>query len=206
MSQPVEVVVSELHSASARLQDAAQRLRDGLAGVNDETTDLLGSGWKGGAASAYAPPWQQWNEGAKKVVEGLQRMSELLDIAGNEYAKTDQSAAASLGSAMRSPDGTTGGATVSPSAGGVGSPTSAGATGTGGSGSGPGASVGQALSSAAQLPQTAVQPLSQAGQAVAGLVQSAAQLASELAEKATAEEDGTEEDSGAAPAVERKQE
>ncbi|OPX10080.1 WXG100 family type VII secretion target [Mycobacterium sp. AT1] len=57
MGQSVEVVVSELASASARRKAAAQSLRDGLSSVNDETTQLLGAGWKGAAASAYAPPW-----------------------------------------------------------------------------------------------------------------------------------------------------
>jgi hypothetical protein len=52
VGQSVEVVVSELHSASARLEAAAQSLKDGLASVDDETMQLLGSGWKGGAASA----------------------------------------------------------------------------------------------------------------------------------------------------------
>ncbi|MFC7672714.1 WXG100 family type VII secretion target [Mycolicibacterium sp. GCM10028919] len=105
MGQSVEVVVSELDSAAARLDDAAQRLRDGLSGVDDETMQLLGSGWKGGAASAYAPAWEKWHDGAQQVVEGLQRMSELLTIAGKEYAKTDESASGALGTTVQGADG-----------------------------------------------------------------------------------------------------
>jgi WXG100 family type VII secretion target len=201
VNQPVEVVVADLHSASASLADAAQRLQDGLVSVNDETTDLLGHGWKGGAASAYAPVWDKWNEGAKKVVEGLQRMSELLDIAGREYAKTDQSAAETVGSAMQGQGGATtsgsggsgGAASAAPSASQIGS-----ASGVGESGSGTGDAAGQALSSMGQLPQMAMQPLTQAGQAIGGLVQTAVQLATELAEKASDEDEPAgEKDDGA---------
>lgn len=98
MSQSVDVVVSDLHAASARLADAAQRLRDGLSGVDAETHGLLGSGWKGGAASAFGAAWNQWHGGAEQVVQALQRMSELLELAGKEYAKTDEQAAGALGS------------------------------------------------------------------------------------------------------------
>lgn len=191
MSQSVEVVVAELHSASASLANAAQRLQDGLSSVNDETTELLESGWRGGAASAYAPVWQQWNDGARKVVEGLQRMSELLDIAGKEYAKTDQSAAGSVGSTMRGSGGSSSGpagdsVSPTPSA----SPfATAGGASSGGAGSGTGENLGQALSSAAQLPLTAMQPLSQTGQAVAGLVQTAAQVATGIVARALDLED-----------------
>lgn len=187
MGQRVEVVVAELHSASAELAGAAQRLQDGLSGVNDEITELLGSGWKGDAASAYAPVWQQWNDGARKVVEGLTRMSELLDIAGREYAKTDESAAQGVGSSMHG-EGGSGAAAPGGAVGGV-APASA-ATQAAPAGSD---GAGQALGALPQLGQTATQPLSQVGQAIGGLIQSAVELATELAEKADDDEDETDE-------------
>lgn len=97
MSRSVEVVVAELTLAAARLQDAGQRLQDGLSGVDLETRELLGSGWQGDAASAFGTVWEQWHGGAGRVVRGLQTMSELLTAAGNEYAKTDEQAAGAIG-------------------------------------------------------------------------------------------------------------
>jgi hypothetical protein len=47
VGQSVDVVISDLHSASARLADAAQRLQDELSSVDDETKGLLGSGLEG---------------------------------------------------------------------------------------------------------------------------------------------------------------
>ena len=185
MGQPVDVVVADLRAASARLVDTAQQLQDGLASVNDETTQLLGSGWKGGAASAYAPVWEQWNGGATKVVEGLQRMSELLNIAASEYAKTDQSAAEGLGATMQGSGGSPGGGAGD---GADGASTSSAGTGTTGasspsSGSASGGDgLGQAMSSVGQLGGAAVQPLTQASQAIAGLAQQVAQVATQLAQ------------------------
>jgi WXG100 family type VII secretion target len=183
VGQSVEVVVSELHSASARLESAAQRLKDGLASVNDETTQLLGSGWKGGAASAYGPAWEGWHKGADQVVQALQRMSELLTIAGKEYAKTDEAGADALGSTVQSSGGSAGsggsGAT------GPQSPPDLGLGSGGGSAGGQAAGAGQqAMSSVSQLGQAAAGMAQQSAQAVAGMAQQAAQLAMGLAQQA----------------------
>ncbi|MHA0289566.1 WXG100 family type VII secretion target [Mycobacterium sp. C3-094] len=101
MERSVEVVVSELQAASERLRDAGQRLQDGLSGVDLETRQLLGSGWKGGAASAYGPAWDQWHTGAGQVVRGLQTMADLLSLAGKEYAKTDEQSGEALNATMQ---------------------------------------------------------------------------------------------------------
>jgi WXG100 family type VII secretion target len=187
VGQSVEVVVSELHSASAGLEGAAQRLKDGLASLDDETSQLLGSGWKGGAASAYRPAWEGWHKGADQVVQALQRMSELLTIAGKEYAKTDEAGADALGSTVQS----SGGATGSGGSGATGpqSPPDLGlGTGSGtGGGSAGGQSAGagqQAMSSVSQLGQAAAGMAQQSAQAVAGMAQQAAQLAMGLAQQA----------------------
>ena len=112
--------MSELHAAAERLRDAGQRLQDGLSSVDLETQQLLGSGWKGGAASAYAPAWDQWSTGAGQVVRGLQTMADLLNIAGKEYAKTDQQSGDALNATMQTGGG------GAPAGGGGGSPAAAG--------------------------------------------------------------------------------
>lgn len=184
MGQSVEVVVSELHMAAARLEDAAQRLTNGLSSVEDETTQLLGSGWKSDAASAYAPAWDKWHDGAGQVVQGLQRMAELLTIAGKEYAKTDQSGADALGATVQGSSGSTGGGGVTA----AGEQGVAGLDRSGAIGAGQAARStegGQQLSSSvSQSSQAAVQALGQAAQGAAGLAQQAAQLATQLAQQA----------------------
>lgn len=215
MGQPVEVVVSELASASARLDAAAQSLRDGLSSVDAETTQLMGAGWKGDAASAYVPAWAKWHEGAEQVVLGLQRMSELLSIAGKEYAKTDESASGAIDSTMQGSGGSAGGgggtSGGSASGGGASEGAARASAGriTGGAGSTAGAGAGQAtgsaegiqqaMAAAMQLGQIAGQPLSQLGQGATGLAQTIAGLAQQAAQISTEAAGGEEEQQSATP-------
>ncbi|WP_193043931.1 WXG100 family type VII secretion target [Mycolicibacterium baixiangningiae] len=213
MGQSVEVVVSELDSAASRLADAGQRLQDGLSGVDLEVDQLLGSGWKGGAASAFGTEWEKWHSGAGQVVRGLQTMSQWLTVAAKEYAKTDEQAAGALGSSMQDPGGSGapaaggaagGGAAAWQSADGAASsqrgtadlaqqmnlapPASAPAA------SAPAAQLGQFVPTAAQAVQGAA---GQSAQAAGGLAQQAAALAQqivELAQQAGDEKDESEEE------------
>ncbi|MDY6998146.1 MAG: WXG100 family type VII secretion target [Actinomycetota bacterium] len=104
MGDSVDVVVSELSAAANRLREAGQRLQDGLASMDLETRQLLEAGWKGDAASAYSPAWDQWHSGAGQVIRGLETMADLLSLAANEYAKTDEQSGAALDSTMQTGD------------------------------------------------------------------------------------------------------
>lgn len=104
MTGSVDVVVAELHAAAARLRGAGQRLQDGLSSMDLETRQLLESNWQGDAAQAYKPAWDQWHTGAGQVIRGLQTMADLLTLAGNEYAKTDEQSGAALDATMRTGD------------------------------------------------------------------------------------------------------
>lgn len=185
--------------AASRLQDAGQRLQDGLSSVDLETSGLLGSGWKGDAASAFGKAWEQWHSGAGQVVRGLQTMSELLNVAGKEYAKIDEQAADALGSTMEGggssvgSDGGAGGrggggsATDSVSSqGGAGSTDSRGGTG---SADGLAQQVPQMMQSMTQMGQTATQAV---GQITQSLAQSA-QMATELVQQAGSDDEGAHE-------------
>jgi WXG100 family type VII secretion target len=200
MGHSVEVVVSELHSAAARLADAGQRLQDGLSAVDLETGQLLGSGWKGEAASAFGKEWERWHDGAGQVVRGLQTMSELLTVAGKEYAKTDEQAAAAVSSSLQGADGS-GGAPTASNAGDQGAGPSS--MGQGGA-SGQGAAVGtddlaQQMGQSMMAPQTgqAVGGLAQqAGQAVAAVVQAATGLAQQAEQRPEDQSDDERERDG----------
>lgn len=183
MGQSVEVVVSELNSASVRLADAGQRLQDGLSRVDLEVGQLLGSGWKRGAASAFGGEWDKWHSGAGQVVRGLQTMSDLLRIAGREYAKTDEHAAGALGSSMQAPGGSGAGA----SGGGVGG----GAATT--SANGPGvAELAQQMNLTNAAPASGGPAAAgQSTQLAGGPAQQTAALAQRIVELAQQGDDGT---------------
>ncbi|MEH3130779.1 MAG: WXG100 family type VII secretion target [Mycolicibacterium neoaurum] len=198
MSGSVEVVTSELHVAADRLRASAQRLQDGLSSVDLETSNLLSSGWKGEAATAFGKYWDQWHNGAGQVVRALQTMSDALDEAGRVYAAQDEEAGRALGTSMQG-----GGGGGTGSGGGGGSPAGgaapAAASSAGGSAAPAGGASGQTGGAGANAPSLAdsmnlgqvMQPLSQlgaipaqmAGQLTAGLVQ-AGQIAAGAAQQA----------------------
>ncbi|MDX1874327.1 WXG100 family type VII secretion target [Mycolicibacterium sp. 120266] len=197
MERPVEVVVSDLHLASSRLRDAGQRLQDGLSSVDLETRELLGSGWKGGAASAFSGAWDQWHNGAGQVIRGVQTMSELLRVAADQYARADEQGADAIASA--SPEQSTGSA---PAAAGGEAPVTGDtmSTGAGPSGGpvgsrGPAAAAGSASGAVASAASDAVSQvgqvggqvssgLAQAAQAAAGMAQQVGQAVEQIVEQA----------------------
>lgn len=168
------------------MQDAAQRLQDGLSSVDLETRELLGSGWKGDAATAFGKAWEQWHGGAGQVVRGLQTMSQLLTEAGNSYSQTDQQAAGTIGSSGQSTDGS------SPSTPGtipsVPSTVTAAGMPAGGTESAQGSAAGVGAELAQQIPQLAQQvtePVTQLGQVIGQLAQGLAQVGQTAAQIAT---------------------
>lgn len=75
MEPSLQVAVSELYTAAARLHDAGQRLQDGLSNVDLQVRETLGSGWRGDAASAFGSAWEQWHDGAGQVIHAVHVMS-----------------------------------------------------------------------------------------------------------------------------------
>lgn len=207
MGDSVEVITSELHLAADRLHGAGQQLQDGLSSVDLETSNLLASGWKGDAASAFAKYWEQWHQGAGQVVRGLQTMSELLAASADEYAATDERSGDAVNSTMQGTGGSGGGAGAG-SPGSAGAPTQGSATSSSAVGGTSGAAE-QADMASALDPGQAMQPLSQLGQMpvqmAGGLMQAgqqAVQVATGLAQQAAQPEAGDDPaaaDNAAAP-------
>jgi len=217
MGQSVEVVTSELQLAAERLRSSGQRLQDGLSSVDLETSNLLASGWKGEAATAFEKYWDQWHSGAGQVVRALQTMSDALRVAATNYAATDENAGGALDSTMQGAGGGSGG-----SGAGGGASGGSGSQSVSGSGAGSGSAVGQQadlaqqmnlgevmqpMSQAVGMPaQTAGQltgGLMQAGTTAAGMAQQVVQMATELAQQAeAAEQDPEAEPDGAAAGTE----
>ncbi|WP_185975872.1 WXG100 family type VII secretion target [Mycolicibacterium sp. 018/SC-01/001] len=181
MERSVEVVVSELQAASERLRDAGQRLQDGLSSVDLETQQLLGSGWKGGAASAYGPAWNQWHDGAGQVVRGLQTMADLLSLAGKEYAKTDQQSGEALNATMQG-----GGGRAPAGGGGGGAPSAAPAAAA------PASEPLTGLAKAMNLDQlgSVAESAQSAPQQLGGVLQQGAQIAGGFVEQVTSMVEG----------------
>lgn len=205
----VEVVVSELDSAAARLADAGQRLQDGLSAVDLSVDELLAKGWKGGAATAYTAEWDKWHNAAGQIVRGLQSMSDSLRAAGARYAATDQQAAEAVGSSFQPTGGAPAGSPGGPSAAAPSARSAGGGAPSGQGGTGamaemmnlgePAAQAGQALGQATgQLPAGLAQAAAGIVQAVTALAQQAAQAGEKGDDRESSEEqtDETEDRDG----------
>lgn len=214
MGQPLEVVVTDLAVASARLADARQRLQDGLSAVDLSVDQLMGSGWKGGAASAYRNEWDKWHSGAGQIIRGLQSMSESLKAAGDQYASSDQQGAEAVGSTLPPSPAPSSGAAGSGTAPAGTAPAGAATASTGpsadvtSSGRGaPGAAdpLAQLMNLGGPATQAAGQAAGQAGQPASGLMQAATGLARAITEMAQAAGDERSEDAAEQPAVRDRQ-
>jgi WXG100 family type VII secretion target len=75
----------------------AEELREELSRIAREW-DNISRGWSGTAASAFASIWDEWHEGAAKVVEALAESSRCLAEAAVRYNEQDGVSAGKLGS------------------------------------------------------------------------------------------------------------
>ena len=62
----------------------ADELRAELSRLSHEWSAVL-SGWSGAAASSYADHWEEWHDGAAKLVARLAQSSQLLERAATAY-------------------------------------------------------------------------------------------------------------------------
>ena len=92
----LQVEPSELAAVSHELATVADGLRSGITSLDNDVSGLMGTGWTGSAASAYADVWKEWHEGASQVVAGLSRMSALLNDAAARYTSTESAGGAHI--------------------------------------------------------------------------------------------------------------
>jgi WXG100 family type VII secretion target len=95
----LHVTTAALATVAGELDAVAEGLRSGLGSLDGEVSGLLGPGWSGEAASAYDGVWREWHQGAQQVVEGLAKMSGLLNDAASRYEATDAAGAVGVSEA-----------------------------------------------------------------------------------------------------------
>ncbi|MDX1883189.1 WXG100 family type VII secretion target [Mycolicibacterium sp. 120270] len=93
----IRVDVSRTLEASRGVGSDAEELRTELIRLAGEW-DAVISGWSGAAAAAYAAHWEEWQDGATKLVESLTRSTQLLEQAAAAYAEQEGASAAAVSS------------------------------------------------------------------------------------------------------------
>jgi WXG100 family type VII secretion target len=98
MADHLRVDADAAFNTSHVVGNEAEELRDELSRLSREW-DNLSHGWSGMAASAFGPAWEEWHEGAARIVEALAESSRRLAQAAVLYEERDISSAQMLGSA-----------------------------------------------------------------------------------------------------------
>lgn len=86
-----DVEQSALPAAQARTDQVHAQLQSALGDATARVTSLLGSGWRGPAATAYQQAFDEWRSGAEEVLAGLTTMSQLLAQTAADYGASDTS-------------------------------------------------------------------------------------------------------------------
>lgn len=89
-----EVEPAEVFAAGAMASEAANEGRAELARLRAAADDLLGHGWRGGAATAFGHGWREWHDGARSMLSALDEMARALDVTAREYEQNETSTAA----------------------------------------------------------------------------------------------------------------
>lgn len=84
-----EVELAALPAAKAEVDRTHGSLQGALGDVTASVTSLIGSGWRGDAATAFREGFDTWHEGAEQVLKALATMSDLITVTEKEYSVTD---------------------------------------------------------------------------------------------------------------------
>ncbi|GAA1456554.1 WXG100 family type VII secretion target [Williamsia maris] len=93
----LSVTPEELTHASAGVRASADSLDKRIASLTSRVDSLLNGGWKGQAADAFRRDWEQWLQGAKDVVGGLDSTAGLLASSATSYRNQESANTSSIG-------------------------------------------------------------------------------------------------------------
>lgn len=99
MTGAFSVQTSEMLAVADLAADAATDLSSELDKLKQKWEDLAGT-WKGLGAKGYAPEFEQWVEGAQKVVSSLDSSSILLTQHAYSFEQNDSGSGGAISSAI----------------------------------------------------------------------------------------------------------
>jgi WXG100 family type VII secretion target len=86
----VNLVHGAMRTAINDTRTARSRLADDRGKAQRSVESLLGGGWSGIAADAYAGAWDEWLEAADRVEAGLGAMADLLEAHQRDMTRQDE--------------------------------------------------------------------------------------------------------------------
>jgi WXG100 family type VII secretion target len=93
----VNVTYQEMHAAAQRLTTGQAEITDKLTELHKLVTGLVNGGYVTDSSSKqFEDSYNQFNSGAKNVIEGLQHMADYLRNAADTFQAADQQLSKSL--------------------------------------------------------------------------------------------------------------
>jgi len=93
----VNVTFQDLHAAAARLSGGQADIESKLAELKKYIDGLISSGFvTDKAAPALGAAYDEFTDGAKQTISGLETISRFLTASANAFTETDQQLASSL--------------------------------------------------------------------------------------------------------------
>ncbi|WP_181063141.1 WXG100 family type VII secretion target [Nocardia nova] len=98
MGGSVEVNPAQVHATADWLSTSAQDFRDELSALMKEVRSFVGGDWQGMASGSHSDAWDEWEEGARQIIAGLEHDADALHRAAATLHNTDQGSADSISS------------------------------------------------------------------------------------------------------------
>ncbi|GAB2706678.1 WXG100 family type VII secretion target [Nocardia thraciensis] len=96
MADPVEITPEDVHAAADWLEASAREFGTDLGNLMREVRSFVGGDWNGPAAGTHGEAWDEWEQGARQVVTGLEHDAAALRQAASSFRRTEQGSAASI--------------------------------------------------------------------------------------------------------------
>ncbi|PXX55601.1 WXG100 family type VII secretion target [Nocardia tenerifensis] len=97
MGDPLEVHQSKLRATATWLEQSAHEFADDVDSHMRKVHEFVGGEWRGDAAKSHQSPWDDWEEGARRIIGSFITDAGLLRDAAATYVRTDGGSADSIG-------------------------------------------------------------------------------------------------------------
>jgi WXG100 family type VII secretion target len=87
---------AELQGWDALIGEVSGQSRAALARLQAAADELLGGGWRGGAAAAFRLGWEQWLDGTEAMLDALDELATAVGLAGGDYQSTENAIRAGI--------------------------------------------------------------------------------------------------------------
>ncbi len=96
MADGVQVNPAQLDASAGWLESSASEFEDEVTRLMREVRGLVGVDWRGTAADSHGTAWDEWEEGAHRIVAALRQDAGALRSTASSIQTTDRNSASGI--------------------------------------------------------------------------------------------------------------